>query len=65
MYIKIERGDKTQMHHAKSYYTNQCGDGLDLNIERVDGERFGIRIEKGDKTKMFVMNDNGKTIDRI
>lgn len=65
MYIKIERGDKTQMHHAKSYFSNKCGGGLDLNIERVDGKAFSTRIEQGDKINIFIMNHEGKTIDRL
>ena len=65
MYIKIERGDKTQMHHAKSYWTNECGNGFDLNIERVDDAIIQERVEQGEEVHIYVMNDQGKTIDKI
>ena len=65
MYIKIERDDKIELHNAKSYYGNQLKNGYDFNIERIDGVMIRHHFEMGDNVEVFVMNDNGKTIDRI
>lgn len=65
MYIKIERGDKTELHNAKSYYGNQLENGYDFNIERIDGVMLRHHFESGEGVEVFIMNHDGKTIDRI
>ncbi len=65
MFIKIERKDKTEMHHAKSYYSNHLKNGLDFNVERIDGNVSRHHFENGEEINVFIMNNDGKTIDRI
>jgi hypothetical protein len=66
MYIKIEHNDKTQMHHAKSYWRNQLKDqAFDLGIDTIDGQTVKLHFSDCTEVDGYVMNEQGQTIDRI
>lgn len=66
MLIKIKHNDKVQMHDAKSYYRNQLvNQAMDLNIDLIDGEMKRLHFDDCREVECFIMNDQGKTIDRI
>jgi hypothetical protein len=65
MYIKIKHGNKDALHEAKHKYVNYLKDGLDLNIESYDGTEIKYHFPDITKVDIYVMNDDGKTIDHI
>lgn len=66
MLIKIKHEDKTQLHHAVSYWRNQLADqAFDLGIDTIDNGTIKLHFDDCTEVECYVMNEDGKTIDRI
>lgn len=66
MLIKIKYKGKTEMHDAQSYFRNELEyQAFDLNIKTITGELVQYHFNDSKDIECYVMNEQGKTVDRV